>query len=74
MIPFRKQRLATSVTNRIFNIYDGLPPRAVAPGAPAAPEPLAEGAKLDATIAAPKPPVDADPQTADAIGMAPLLR
>lgn len=73
MIPFRTQRLATSVTNRILNVYDGLPPR-VQPGAPAAPEPLAEGAELDATIAAPKPPVDADPQTADAIGTAPLLR
>jgi len=72
MIPFRRQRLATSVTNRILDLYDGMPPRVV-PGAPAAPEPLEEGAVVDAQLGAPKAPVDADPQTANAIATAPLV-
>ena len=73
MIPFIKQRLATSVVNRIFNVYDGLPPR-TKPGAPAAPDPLPEAPALDARLAAPQQPADADPQTADAISLAPLLK
>ena len=71
MIPFRTQRLATSVTNRILNIYAGLPPP-IAQGAPAAPEPLPEGAALDAAIQQPKPAVDADPATAAQIALQPL--
>jgi hypothetical protein len=39
---------------------------------PAAPEPLASGPVVAAAIAAPKPPADADPATAQAIALAPL--
>jgi hypothetical protein len=73
MIQFRTQRLATSVVNRIMNVFDGLPPR-VQPGMPAAPDVLPEGQLLDQQIYSPKQPADADPQTADAIGLAPLLK
>jgi len=72
MIPFRTQRLATSVVNRILDVYDGLPPR-VPPGAPAAPDPLPAGPALEQKLGAPQSPVDADPQTANAIALAPLL-
>lgn len=72
MIPFRKQRLATSVVNRILNVADGIAPRG-AEGAPAAPEPLASGAELEAQMAAPKPPVSADPETTEAVALAPLV-
>jgi hypothetical protein len=72
-IPFRTQRLATSVTNRIRAIYAGLPPRAEE-GAPNAPEPLPEGANLQARIDAPKAPTDADPGTASAVALDPLLK
>ena len=73
MIPFRTQRLATSVTNRILQIHAGLPPR-VEPGAPAAPEPSPEGEALDQKFNAPKPGTDADPQAADAITLSPLAK
>lgn len=73
MIPFRTQRMATSVTNRILAIHAGLPPR-VEPGAPAAPDRLPEGDSLDARINSPKPPVDATPQEADALALAPLAK
>jgi hypothetical protein len=71
VIPFRTQRLATSVTNRILAIHAGLPPRAEA-GAPNAPEPLGEGADVQARINAPKAPADADPATAAGIALEPL--
>ena len=67
-IPFRTQRLATSVTNRILQIHAGLPPRSEV-GAPAAPDHLAEGDALDARINAPRDSVDADPGTATAIAL-----
>ena len=73
MIPFRTQRLATSVTNRILNIYAGLPPKAE-PGEPNAPTPNPEGALVDQRIYAPKAPVDASPSDANAIGLAPLIK
>jgi hypothetical protein len=73
MIPFRTQRLATSVTNRIMNIYDGVFPKAK-PGAPAAPDSQLASAELAARMNAPKPPVDAPPQTAADIALAPLMK
>jgi hypothetical protein len=73
VIPFRTQRVATSVVNRILNIRDGLEPVPSA-GAPSAPDPLPEAAELDARIAAPKAPVDADPQTAAGIALGPLAK
>jgi hypothetical protein len=73
VIPFRTQRLATSVTNRILAIHAGLPPRAEA-GAPNEPEPLEEGAEVDARINAPKGPTDADPGTAAGIALGPLAK
>ncbi len=73
MIPFRTQRLATSVTNRILNIYHGLPPKAEA-GDANAPEPNPEGTLVDQRIYAPKEPTDAAPQDANAIALAPLLK
>jgi hypothetical protein len=72
-IPFRTQRIATSVTNRILQIYHGLPPRDV-PGMPNAPGPLPQGGELEASMAAPKAPVDAAPEAADAIALSPLTR
>ena len=73
MIPFRTQRVATSVTNRILNIYAGLPPKPT-PAEPSAPVPTPGGQELAAQLAAPKAPVDASPQDANAIGLAPLLK
>lgn len=73
MIPFRKQRMATSVVNRIMNVYAGVSEQAGS-GVPAAPVPLGEGAALDMELEQPKPPVDADPQTASAIALAPLAK
>jgi len=70
MIPFRTQRLATSVVNRILDIDAGLPPITAAPGIVAAPEPLQTGEDLDAKLAQPSAPVDADPQTAQDIALA----
>lgn len=72
MIPFRTQRLATSVVNRILDIYDGLPPR-VSPGMPAAPEPSSSGAQLEQQLQQPQPPVDAAPDIAQAIAIKPLV-
>lgn len=71
MIPFRTQRLATSVVNRILNVYEGVAPKA-AQGAPAAPAGM--GGELEAVLQAPKPPVDADPATAEAIALSPLAK
>lgn len=69
MIPFRTQRLATSVVNRILDVYDGLPPRP-GPGMLAAPDPLPQGAQLDAQLQAPAAPSEApDDQTAAAIAL-----
>lgn len=68
MIPFRTQRVATSVTNRILNVYRGLPPRQDG-GELSAPAPLEEGAAVDQRLNAPKAPVDADPQTAEAVAI-----
>jgi len=73
MIPFRTQRLATSVTNRLLNIHAGLPPR-VEPGEPAAPEPSPEGQELDQKLNAPKGGTDADPADANAIALSPLAK
>ena len=73
MIPFRTQRLATSVTNRILNVYDGIFPKGK-PGAPAAPDSQLANAELAAHMAAPKPPVDAPQQTAADIALAPLVQ
>lgn len=73
MIPFRTQRMATSVVNRILDVYDGHI-KTVTPGEPAAPMPLLEGAKLDGKIDQAQPPVDADPQTAQQIALAPLAK
>lgn len=72
MIPFRTQRLATTVTNRILDLAENLKAPAPAAGAPAAPEPLVEGAELAAKIAAPKSEVDADPGTAAEIALSSL--
>ena len=68
MIPFRTQRLATSVVNRIMNVHAGLPPRP-ADGMPSAPEPTASGAVLDRKIAQPVQTADADPQIAQDIAL-----
>lgn len=73
MIPFRRQRLATSVTNRIMNVYDGVFPRTKS-GAPAAPSSQLAGAELEATLSQPKPPVDAPQQTVADIALAPLAK
>lgn len=73
MIPFRTQRMATSVVNRILDVYDGHI-KAVAPGEPAAPAPLLEGMKLTDKIDQAQPPVDADSQTAQQIALAPLAK
>lgn len=73
MIPFRRQRLATSVTNRILNVYDGVFPKAT-PGAPAAPDSRLAAAELAARTGAPKPPVDAPQETAEEIALTPLLK
>lgn len=72
MIPFRRQRLATSVVNRIMNMADGLAP-AEALGAPAAPDTTGPQAELAANVTAPKAPVDAPQETAEAIALAPLV-
>ena len=74
MIPFRTQRLATSVVNRIIDVYDGMQPKPAEGGMPAAPDPLATGAVLDAKMAAPKAPVDADNATAQDIALAPIQK
>lgn len=71
MIPFRTQRLATSVVNRIMNVYEGIERRSK-PGMPAAPAPM--GGELEAALAAPKPPVDADTATTEAVTLGPLLK
>ena len=72
-IPFRTQRMATSVVNRILDVYDGLAP-APGSGTPAAPLPIPEGDALEQQIAAPKPAVDADPQTAEQIALASIIK
>lgn len=72
-IPFRTQRLATSVVNRILQIHAGLPPRDT-PGMQNAPGPLPEGGALEQELGAPKPAVDADPAAANAIALSPLTR
>lgn len=71
MIPFRTQRLATSVVNRIMNVYEGLQPK-TQPGVPAAPAPM--GGELDVALGAPKPAVDAAPDTAEAIALSGLVK
>lgn len=73
MIPFRTQRMATSVVNRILDVYDGhiaTPP----PGEPAAPTPLLEGQQLQKQIEAPKAPVDATPENAEQIALQGLAK
>lgn len=70
-IPFRTQRLATSVVNRIMNVHDGINPPAP-PGMPNAPDTGGPAAELAATVGAPKAPVDASPGTAEAVALAPL--
>ncbi len=68
MIPFRTQRLATSVVNRIMNVYAGInpPPQS---GAPSAPEAPALGAPLDAALTSRQAPVDASPDTAEDVSL-----
>jgi hypothetical protein len=73
MIPFRTQRLATSVVNRIMNVADGVFPKS-APGMPAAPDTSIANAELAANANEPKGPVDASQQTAAEIALAPLVR
>lgn len=73
MIPFRTQRLATSVVNRILNVADGVFPKST-PGMPAAPDGRLANAELAAHMSAPKPPVDAPQQTAADIAIAPLVK
>lgn len=73
MIPFRTQRMATSVVNRILDVYEGHV-KTTAPGEPAAPAALLQGAELDSKINQQQPPVDADPQTAQQIALAPLAK
>lgn len=73
MIPFRTQRLATSVVNRILNVRDGINPQPAA-GAPAAPNTVLQEQELAARVGAPKPAVDAAPETAEAIALAPLAQ
>jgi hypothetical protein len=73
MIPFRTQRMATSVVNRLLNFYHGLPPE-TQPGPPAAPDPQPAGQALDAQFSAPKGATDADPQTAEQIALEPLAK
>lgn len=68
MIPFRRQRLATSVVNRILDIYEGLQPP-TQPGMPAVPTPLPEGQLIDQKLNQPVAPSTADSQTADAIAL-----
>lgn len=72
-IQFRRQRVATSVVNRILNVADGIFPKP-APGMLNAPDALPEGAQLEAQLAAPKAPVDADAQTANAVALGPLAK
>lgn len=73
MIPFRTQRLATSVVNRILNVADGVFPQPK-PGAPAAPDSQLAAAELSARMSAPKPPVDAPAGTVEAVALAPLAK
>lgn len=71
MIPFRTQRIATSVVNRILNVADGLQPVAQ-PGELAAPDPLPAANELEARLNAPKAPVDAPPAVAEDIALTSL--
>lgn len=73
MIPFRTQRMASSVVNRILDVYEGIAP-AASSGAPAAPGIVTEGAELTAKLAEPKPAVDAEPAAAAAIALGPLAK
>lgn len=72
-IAFRTQRVATSVVNRILNVADGIFPKP-APGVVNAPTELPADQQLAAQLAAPKAPVDADPNTASAIALGPLAK
>jgi hypothetical protein len=73
MIPFRTQRLATSVVNRILNVYDGLPPRPTRP-VPATPDPLPDAQAIEARLTqAQATPVDAAPNLAQEISLRTLL-
>lgn len=74
MIPFRRQRLATSVVNRIFNIYEGIQQMPKPSAVPAAPQALPEGGRLDAKLATAPQPVDADSATAAEIALSSLTK
>jgi len=75
MIQFRTQRMATSVVNRILNLYNGpLKPETTEPGAPDAPAALPEGDALTRSMASPKPPTDATPAAAEEIALSPLVK
>ncbi len=67
MIPFRTQRLATTVVNRILNLRSEFKsgPQMQPPSLPAAPEPTPIAQQ-------PAVPVDADPQTAQDIALSDL--
>jgi hypothetical protein len=74
-IPFRTQRLATSVVNRILNVADGIfPPQT--PGGNTAPDPLMSGRVLDQELynTQPKAPTDAAPGEASQIALSPLVK
>lgn len=68
MIPFRKQRLATTVTNRILNLANELPPISL-PGAPAAPGPVPGGPELAAATQTPPEPVTAAPEVVEEVAL-----
>lgn len=57
-IKFPKVHIATSVVNRILDVADGIS-RMPALVVPNAPEPLPQGAQLDAALAQPTPAVGA---------------
>jgi len=69
MIPFRTQRLATTVVNRILDLHEGIA-RPAEPGTPAAPSPLPQGLLIEQRLATPPAPVDApDQATADEVAL-----
>jgi hypothetical protein len=73
MIPFRTQRLATSVVNRILMVARGIEPMS-SQGSQAAPEPIPGGDAIDAGLQQPTQPVDAAPELAEEVALADMLQ